>query len=223
MQKQSVIAGGVLGLVAFVAGIYLIGGDERKAGEDAPPPPANHDTMGGGAASEMGVSRDLATGTLTAFVIKKQRAEVPAIAFADAGGKAVSLADWKGRVVLVNLWATWCAPCKKEMPDLAKLQTELGSPEFEVVAVSIDRKGAEASGAFLAENNAAALKLYTDPTAAILDSFQAIGLPATILIDREGREIGRLLGPADWASPEAKALIRAAIAEGKTPEAKAGG
>ena len=214
MQKQSVIIGGAFGLIAGAIAIYWIGGDERKAAETAPPV-ATHDTMGGGATTAMGVTRDLATGSLTAFVVKKDRLDVPQAAFIDEKGEKVSITAWRGRVVLLNLWATWCAPCKKEMPSLAKLQSELGSPDFEVVAVSLDRKGPEASAQFLADNNAKALKLYVDPSAATLDTFQAIGLPATILIDRQGREIGRLLGPAEWASPEAVALIKAALAEGK--------
>jgi thiol-disulfide isomerase/thioredoxin len=99
------------------------------------------------------------------------------------------------------------------MPDLAELQKELGSKDFEVVAISVDRKGAEASSAFLKETGADNLKLYLEPTTAIVNDLQAIGLPATVLIDKHGNEIGRLLGPADWASPEAVALIKAALAE----------
>ncbi|MGC5198807.1 TlpA family protein disulfide reductase, partial [Aphanothece microscopica] len=131
--------------------------------------------------------------------------------FADGAGKPLKLSDWKGRVVLINLWATWCAPCRKEMPDLAKLQTELGSGEFEVVAISVDRKGAEASSAFLKETGSDALKLYVEPTTRIVGELQSAGLPATILVDRQGREVGRLLGPAHWAAPEAFALVRAAL------------
>ena len=116
-------------------------------------------------------------------------------------------------MALVNLWATWCAPCRKEMPDLAKLQAALGSDQFEVVAISVDRKGAEASSAFLKETGADNLKLYVEPTTAIVNDVQSAGLPASILVDRQGREIGRLLGPADWASPEAQDLVRAALAE----------
>ena len=115
--------------------------------------------------------------------------------------------------MLVNLWATWCVPCRKEMPSLAALQSEMGSKDFEVVAISVDRKGLAASSAFLKEVGATALKLYADPSTDSLDKLQAVGLPASILIDREGREIGRLLGPAEWNSPEAKALIKAALEE----------
>ena len=99
------------------------------------------------------------------------------------------------------------------MPELARLQAELGSPDFEVVALSMDRGGAEVAAPFLAKIGAGSLSLYLDPSGKALHAFSAIGLPATILIDRRGREIGRLLGPARWASPEAFALIRTALQE----------
>ncbi|MGE0009080.1 MAG: TlpA family protein disulfide reductase [Parvibaculaceae bacterium] len=159
------------------------------------------------------VSKALARGAMTAFVVRPDRKPVPEVSFTPQSGAATSLAAWKGRVVLVNLWATWCAPCRKEMPALAALQTEMGSKDFEVVAISVDRKGLEVSGRFLKEVGATALELYADPSADALGKFQAVGLPASILIDREGREIGRLLGPAEWDSPEAKALITAAVDE----------
>ncbi|MFT3988502.1 TlpA family protein disulfide reductase [Aestuariivirga sp.] len=151
--------------------------------------------------------------TMAAFVVKKERPPVPDFSFADGSGAPLKISDWKGRVALVNLWATWCGPCRKEMPALAQLEKELGSKDFEVVAVSVDKKGAEASSAFLKEVGADNLKLYVDPSMAVYSSLQTIGLPTTLLIDRQGREIGRLIGPADWASPEAQALIKSAIAE----------
>jgi thiol-disulfide isomerase/thioredoxin len=111
----------------------------------------------------------------------------------------------------LNLWATWCGPCRKEMPELNKLQKLLGSADFEVVALSEDLKGVEASSAFLKETGADNLALYVDPKAAALAAIQSVGLPTTLLIDRNGKEVGRLLGPADWASPEAQALVKAVI------------
>jgi thiol-disulfide isomerase/thioredoxin len=113
---------------------------------------------------------------------------------------------------LLNLWATWCAPCRKEMPDLAKLQKDLGGADFEVLALSLDRKGAEASAAFLKETGADNLAVYTDVDSKSLAALNALGLPATILIDRGGMEVGRLLGPANWASEEAKALVKKTLA-----------
>jgi thiol-disulfide isomerase/thioredoxin len=148
---------------------------------------------------------------MAAFVHKKTPEAMPEIAFNDAAGKALTLADFKGKVVLLNLWATWCAPCREEMPALDRLQKELGSDSFEVVALSLDRKGAEASQKFLTETKANNLKLYIDSTAKQGTVLRIVGMPTTILIDKEGREIGRLAGPAEWDSPDAKALIAAAL------------
>jgi thiol-disulfide isomerase/thioredoxin len=159
------------------------------------------------------VTRALATGSLTAFVIHPKRPTVADLAFTDASNKQRSLGEWRGRVVLVNLWATWCSPCRKEMPSLADLERKLGSKDFEVVAISLDRQGAEAAAPFLKDTAADGLALYLDPTAASLDQLRAIGLPASVLVDRQGNEIGRMLGPAEWSSPEAIALVKAALAE----------
>ena len=159
------------------------------------------------------VTRALSTGELAAFVIHDTRKPVSDISFLDGSGKERSIADWRGKVVLINLWATWCAPCRKEMPELAELQRIMGGDDFEVVAISVDRKGAEASAKFLIEANATSLKLYIDRSAEILNPLRAVGLPATILIDRLGNEVGRILGPAEWASEDALRLIAAAIKE----------
>jgi thiol-disulfide isomerase/thioredoxin len=189
-----------LAVIAGSIGVYLKGEGDGKVEAPKPAMPGQ-------------VSRGLATGALAAFVVKGERKPAPSISFTSENGQATSLEAWKGRVILVNLWATWCAPCRKEMPSLAALQSEMGSKDFEVVAISVDRKGLDASRQFLKEVGASALKLYADPSTRALGAFQAVGLPASILIDREGREIGRLLGPAEWSSPEAKALIKAAVEE----------
>ena len=150
----------------------------------------------------------LNTGHMAAFVFKPGPADLPPIKFVDAKGEARTLAEWKGRTVLLNLWATWCAPCRKEMPDLDKLQAELGGDKFEVVALGVDRGGVKAAEKFLEQVGSKKLALYVDGTARIATELRVIGLPATLLIDAEGREVGRLLGPAEWASDDAKALIR---------------
>ncbi len=155
----------------------------------------------------------LAKGNVAGFIVKPEKPPVAAISFKDAAGKDVTLKAFEGRVVLLNLWATWCAPCRKEMPGLNALQKEMGGSDFQVVALSLDLKGLAASEAFLKEVGADALALYIDEDATALDALQAPGLPTTLLIDRQGRELGRLLGPAEWNSPEAKALIAAAVAE----------
>ena len=204
--RLPLVAAGVV-VLAAITGYYWYQADGRKAGPAETAAEATAPIPAGG------VSRDLATGTLAAFLVHPQPKPLPDIAFQDGAGKPLKLSDWKGRVVLINLWATWCAPCRKEMPDLAALQKELGSDQFEVVAISVDRKGAEASSAFLKETGADNLKLYVEPTTRIVGDLQSAGLPATILVDRQGREIGRLLGPAHWAAPEAVALVRAALAK----------
>lgn len=150
-------------------------------------------------------------GQMTAFVFKDPRQPVPELAFKDAADKSLTLGHWKGRVVLLNLWATWCAPCRREMPGLDRLQAELGSEDFEVVALSVDRKGKAPSAKFLQEVGARNLKLYVDDTGKAFFVMRARGLPATYLIDREGRLIGRIVGPAEWDTDEAKALVKAAI------------
>ena len=151
-------------------------------------------------------------GDMVTFVFKNQPMALPAASFNGPEGQAMGFEDLKGKVLLVNLWATWCAPCRKEMPYLNKLQQELGSNDFEVVAVSVDRGSVDKSRKFLDEVGATALKLYHDPSAQLGFTLKAIGMPSTLLIDRQGREIGRLVGPAEWHSDDAKRLIRAAIA-----------
>lgn len=188
----------VLGILAAFAGIYGLGPRESKV-EPATVP-------GEGL-------KPFAIGALAALLVKKERVAPTGIVFQSAEGKPLKLEDWKGRVVLVNLWATWCGPCRKEMPALNELQKQMGSKDFEVVAISVDLKGAEASAAFLKEMGVDSLALYVDPKVTLLNLFQAPGLPVTILIDRKGREAARLVGPAEWASPEAIALIKAAVAE----------
>ena len=156
----------------------------------------------------------LSVGQMAAFVFKKAPEELPELPFQDKDGKSRTLKDWGGKVVLLNLWATWCAPCRKEMPSLDRLQGELGSDKFEVVAVSADKTGVEGARKFLEQIKIEKLGVFADPSVRIHSGLKAIGMPATLLLDARGREIGRLVGPAEWDSDEAKTLIRAAIAAG---------
>lgn len=153
----------------------------------------------------------LNVGHMTAFVYKPKPADVPALSFVDAKGQPRTLNDWQGKTVLLNLWATWCAPCRKEMPDLDRLQAELGGDKFEVVALGVDRGGVKAAEKFIEQVGTKSLALYVDPTAKMANELRVVGLPATLLIDAEGREIGRLLGPAEWASPDARKLIESVM------------
>jgi thiol-disulfide isomerase/thioredoxin len=146
------------------------------------------------------------------LVIKSQPVDLPPLTFTDAAGKPVSLADFSGKIVLLNIWATWCVPCREEMPALDKLDTKLGGKDFQVVAVNIDKGGADKAAAFLKETGVTHLALYTDPSGKLFATLKAVGMPTTLIVDRNGREIARLVGPADWASPEAVKVIEAAIA-----------
>ncbi len=137
-----------------------------------------------------------------------QPRELPDLGFVDGDGRAASLADFRGRVVLLNLWATWCVPCRREMPALERLQAKLGGAEFIVLPLSIDRGGLPPVKRFYEELGLAALGVFVDQSGTSMGKLAITGVPATLLIDREGREIGRLLGAAEWDSPEAIALIR---------------
>lgn len=134
--------------------------------------------------------------------------------FTDSEGKDMTLADFRGQVTLLNFWATWCAPCRKEMPDLDALQRDLGGADFQVAPMSRDRGGAVEKGfAFYQEIGVRNLPLFVDPkTPGLAQDFAVMGLPVSVLLDREGREVARLTGDADWHSPEAQAVIRHLIA-----------
>ena len=151
------------------------------------------------------------TGRLAAFVIRKTPKPAPEIAFLTPEGEARGLADWRGKAVLFNLWATWCAPCLREMPALDRLQARLGSDDFEVVAVSIDRSGFAKPKAFYDKVGIEHLALYNDQTTRISSKLGVVGMPTTILFDGQGREIGRMAGPAEWDSDDAVELIKWAL------------
>ncbi|MNN52781.1 Thiol:disulfide interchange protein TlpA [compost metagenome] len=131
--------------------------------------------------------------------------------FVDAGGEMRSLADFRGKVLLLNLWATWCVPCRKEMPTLDRLQAQLGGPDFQVVALSLDQGGPEVVRNFYREIGIQHLQIYLDEQMQAIQTFGAFGLPATLLLDRQGREIGRKLGGAEWDSPEVVQYLREVI------------
>jgi thiol-disulfide isomerase/thioredoxin len=133
------------------------------------------------------------------------------LAFKDAAGSDLTLADFRGRAVLLNVWATWCGPCRKEMPALDRLQAKLGGADFEVITLSIDRGGLGVVERFFDEIGIANLAIYLDESAAAMSVLGITGIPTTLLIDREGREIRRWAGPAEWDSPEIEALIRSHV------------
>jgi thiol-disulfide isomerase/thioredoxin len=153
----------------------------------------------------------LATGDVAALMVSERPEPAPALTFTDADGKRRSLSEWAGRAVLVNLWATWCAPCRHEMPALDRLQADLGGEAFEVVAINIDAGGAEKPMKFLKEVGVTHLGFYADHSTAVFRDLKkagkAFGLPTTLLVDTEGCLIGHMAGPAEWDSADAKALI----------------
>lgn len=204
------MATAALAALAGFAAVYVTVGRPDNAAPPAKtaaePPPTAPPALPKGPGTN-----PLSQGHMAAFVFRKEPEPLPEIKFQDGEGKERTLADWHGRVVLLNLWATWCLPCRKEMPALDRLQQELGSDKFEVVAVSVDRKGIEASRKFLDDTKVGNLTLYVDQSTRLTSDLRAVGLPATLLIDAQGREIGRLLGPAEWDSDDAKRLIRAAL------------
>ena len=142
---------------------------------------------------------------------------MPDISFKDAAGKPLGLADFRGKLVLLNIWATWCVPCRTEMPTLDRLQARLGGPDFTVLPLSIDRKGMSAVDDFYRGIAITHLAKYLDASGEAADRLHTVGVPTTLLIDREGRELGRLLGPAEWDSPEMIAFLQKIIARKPAP------
>jgi thiol-disulfide isomerase/thioredoxin len=133
---------------------------------------------------------------------------IAAFPFVDAQGRALSLGDFRNRIVLLNIWATWCGPCTEEMPMLDRLQEKLGSADFEVVALSIDRVGLNVVQPFFDRVGIKHMRPYLDTSGFAQNMFAASGIPLTLLIDRDGNEIGRKLGSAQWDDPKIADLIR---------------
>jgi len=197
-----------LSALAGFGAVYVIGGWFDNKGTEISNAAAQ-DLNG----PSVGASEDSSfkLGEMAAFVTKKTPETLPDITFEDSTGKTVNLSSFKGKTILLNLWATWCGPCREEMPALNTLQKELGSDKFEVVALSLDRAGYAASRKFLDDLKANDVHLYADPTAKQGMALKLIGMPTTILINKDGMEVGRLAGSAKWNSPDAKKLIEAAM------------
>jgi thiol-disulfide isomerase/thioredoxin len=196
----------ILGAMGGLALVYGMGGFQRNAGFDPACRPA---------ADLAKKLTPLLRGEIAALTPATAPIRPLKLAFRDEAGKDRTLADWKDRVVLLNLWATWCVPCKKEMPALDELQKKLGGPGFEVVTVNIDTRNPEKARAWLTEAGISHLAYYADNSAKIFQDLKAagraLGMPTTLLIDKQGCEIATLAGPAEWASGDAVALITAAL------------
>jgi thiol-disulfide isomerase/thioredoxin len=195
---------GVLGLAAGVAAVYVSGGGSGNGAAACQ-----------AARTASTALAPLARGEVAAFVVERQPVPAPALAFRDRDGREVSLADFRGKTVLLNLWATWCAPCRHEMPSLDRLQATAGGDRFAVVAVSIDIGDTAKPMQFYRETGIERLAFYQDSSGGVFRTLRAagraVGMPTTVLIDEAGCIQGHLAGPAEWASPDALALVRAAI------------
>jgi thiol-disulfide isomerase/thioredoxin len=204
-RKGALIAAAVLAGLGALAAVYGVLGLARNPGDPACRP-------------ALDLARriePLVHGEVAAVRPAEDARKLPVLAFQDADGRPKSLADWQGRTVLVNLWATWCIPCRKEMPALDALQDKLGSPQFEVVAVNIDTRNLDKPKTWLHGIGVGHLAYYSDANAKVFQDLKvagkAIGMPTTLLIDPNGCEIASLSGPAEWASPDGVKLITAAL------------
>jgi thiol-disulfide isomerase/thioredoxin len=206
-RRIPIVIGAVLiGAVIGYAGVYGIGGLRRNAAGDSGCDPA---------VALSAKIAPLAHGEVAALTMATTPLRLPDLAFEDADGKPKKLSDWRGRTVLVNLWATWCVPCRREMPALESLQTKLGGPDFQVVAVNIDTRDPEKPKNFLKAANLTQLSYFSDSKAKVFQDLKnigrALGMPTSVLVDGQGCEIATIAGPAEWASDDAVKLIKAAI------------
>ena len=200
-----------IAVLAVLAGVYGMGGLRSNPAAAACQP----------AVATASRIAPLAHGEVAALAVSRTPFLVPDLTFKDAEGHERKLADWRGRTVLLNLWATWCVPCRKEMPALDALQGDLGSDKFEVVAINIDTRNEEKSLAFLKDTGVKHLAFYADQSAKVFTELKqagkAFGMPTTLIVDRNGCEIGAMAGPAEWSSPEGLKLVSAAIASPQHP------
>ncbi len=201
----ALVAAGGIAALAVLAGVYGMGRLRSNPAAAACAP----------AVAAAARIAPLAHGEIAALAVTLTPFLVPDLAFKDADGHDRKLSDWRGRTVLLNLWATWCVPCRKEMPALDALESNLGGPKFEVVAVNIDTRDPEKPLAFLKDIGVTHLAYYSDQSAKVFQNLKlagkAFGMPTTLIVDRSGCEIGEMAGPAEWASADGVKLISAAI------------
>ena len=154
------------------------------------------------------------------IILRDSPKQLPAIQFVDGEGRSRSLAGFRGKTVLLNIWATWCVPCRKEMPALDRLEAALGGADFQVVPLSIDRGGMDVVRKFFAEIGIKKLGMFLDSSGEASRKLSVVGLPTTLVVDRNGGEIGRLIGPAEWDEPENIQFMRCVIEKSGTAEAQ---
>ena len=198
----TVLAGAVVGL----AGIYGIGGLKGNAPGDPACRPA---------ADLARALMPLIHGEVAALTPASAGLRIPDLSFQDPSGQTRRLSEWRGKTVLLNLWATWCVPCRREMPALDSLQAQLGGPQFEVVAINIDTNNLDRPRNWLRDAGIAKLGFFSDSKARVFQELKAIGraagMPTSVLIDPSGCEIGTMAGPAEWASDDAVKLLTASL------------
>src|SRR6202795_396645 len=196
----------LIGAVIGFAAVYGIGGLKRNAAGDA---------ACRGAVELAGRIAPLAHGEVAALTMATTPLLLPDLAFEDADGKPKKLSDWRGRTVLVNLWATWCVPCRREMPALEGLQTRLGGVNFEVVAINIDTRDPEKPKNFLKDAHLTRLGYFSDEKGKVFQDLKeigrALGMPTSVLVDGQGCEIATIARTAQWGSDDAIKLIKAAV------------
>ncbi|MGB9170217.1 MAG: TlpA disulfide reductase family protein [Bradyrhizobium sp.] len=206
LRRIPYVIGAVLvGAVIGFAGVYGFGGLKRYASGDSACAPA---------VSLSKKIAPLAHGEVAALTMATSPLRLPDLTFQDADGKQKKLSDWRGRTVLVNLWATWCVPCRREMPALDRLQAKLGGKDFQVVAINIDTRDPEKPRSFLKDAKLTRLDFFSDSKAEVFQELKAIGralgMPTSVLVDGQGCEIATIAGPAEWDSDDAVKLITAA-------------
>jgi thiol-disulfide isomerase/thioredoxin len=200
----AVVASCAVAVMALLAGVYGIGHlrSNPAAAECAP------------ALETASRLAPLVRGEVAALAVARTPFRLPDLTFKDSAGHEHKLAEWRGRTVLLNLWATWCVPCRKEMPALDTLQADLGGAKFDVVAVNIDTRDPQKPLKFLKDVGIAHLAYYADDSAKVFQELKAagkaFGMPTTLLLDRSGCEIGEMAGPAEWASADGIKLVSAA-------------
>ena len=162
-------------------------------------------------AADRATLKELRGGDMAKLVVHDQPRDRITATFRDLYGAPLTLADYSGKVVLLNIWATWCPPCRAEMPTIDRLAGEMEGPDFAVIALSTDRAGPERVAQFFDDIGIENLRVINDRSGKFSRQAGVLGLPVTLILDRQGREIARVLGDADWASPEARAILRRVI------------
>ncbi|WP_316398639.1 thiol:disulfide interchange protein TlpA [Bradyrhizobium sp. 33ap4] len=201
--------------IPLVIGAVLAGAVIGYAGVSSLKHPAGGDIACNTAVALAKKISPLAHGEVAALTMATTPLMLPDLTFEDANGQPKKLSDWRGKTVLVNLWATWCVPCRKEMPALDSLQTKLGGKDFEVVAINIDTRDPDKPKNFLKEANLTSLGYFSDQKAKVFQDLKnigkALGMPTSVLVDGKGCEIANIAGPAEWASDDAIKLVKAAL------------